>query len=178
LKSVRLAFRTILCLFLLTGCMEKAVISQQTVPAETASVSAAAEPTEISLLDYTKLPQGYELQEQESGSLLITENGETIGAIDIYLIPAGTVHDPYYRWLETLGIPDYETDGLWRSGGGSLYGNWEMHFGSDVPPGVESTVSRYHTFYVGKTKVWDVWFDLMMIDRATMDILLEALTVY
>jgi len=74
LKSVRLAFRTILCLFLLTGCMEKAVISQQTVPAETASASAAAEPTEISLLDYTKLPQGYELQEQESGSLLITEN--------------------------------------------------------------------------------------------------------
>lgn len=174
MKSVTSVFSTILCIFLLTGCAEK---TEQTAPAETVSASAAAEPMEIPLLDYTKLPQGYELQEQESGSLLITENGETIGAIDTYPIPEDTVHDPYYRWLETLGIPDYETDGLWRSGGGSLYGNWEMHFGSDVPPGVESTVSRYHTFYVGKTKVWDVWFDLMMIDRATMDILLEALTV-
>ena len=176
MTSVRLAFSTILCLALLTGCSEKADISQQTVSVETAAV-VATEPTEIPLLDYTKLPQGYELQEQESGSLLITENGETIGAIDTYRIPEGIVHDPYYRWLETLGIPDYEADGLWRSGGGSLYGNWEMHFGSDVPPGVESTVSRYHTFYVGKNKVWDVWFDLMIIDRATMDILLEALTV-
>ena len=176
MTSVRLAFSTILCLALLTGCSEEADISQQTVSVETAAV-VATEPTEIPLLDYTKLPQGYELQEQESGSLLITENGETIGAIDTYRIPEGIVHDPYYRWLETLGIPDYEADGLWRSGGGSLYGNWEMHFGSDVPPGVESTVSRYHTFYVGKNKVWDVWFDLMIIDRATMDILLEALTV-
>ena len=106
-----------------------------------------------------------------------TENGKTIGGIDTYLIPEDTMYDPYYRWLENLGIPDYETDGLCRSGGGSLYGNWEMHFASDVPPGVESTVSRFHTFYAGKDKVWDVWFDLMLIDQATMYILLEALTV-
>ena len=178
MKSERSVFSIILCLFLLAGCAEKADISQQTVPAETAPASAVTEPTEIQLLDYTKLPQGYELQEQESGSLLITENGKSIGAIDTYLIPEDAMYDPYYRWLETLGIPDYETDGLCRSGGSSLYGNWEMYFESDVPPGVESTVSRYHTFYVGKNKVWDVWFDLMIIDRATMDMLLEALTVY
>ena len=178
MKSIRLVFSTLLCLFLLVGCEEKTEPLQQTVSAETVSATASAEPSEIPLLDYTKLPQGYELQEQESGSLLITINGKAIGAIDAYPIPEETVHDPYYRWLETLGIPDYETDGLCRSGGSSLYGNWEMHFESDVPPGVESTVSRYHTFYVGKNKVWDVWFDLMMIDRATMDILLEALTMY
>ena len=177
MKYVRSILSIILCLFLLTGCSESMETSQQTASVETV-VAVATEPAEIPLLDYTKLPQGYALQESESGSLLITENGEIIGAIDTYLIPEGSLHDPYYRWLETLGIPDYETDGLWRSGGGSLYGNWEMHFGSDVPPGVESTVSRYHTFYVGKNKVWDVWFDLMMIDRATMDILLEALTMY
>ena len=177
MKSVRSILSTILCIFLLTGCGEKMEASLQSAPVETALDSAAAEPTEIPLVDYTKLPQGYELQKLESGSLLITENGKTIGGIDTYRIPENTIFDPYYRWLETLGIPDYETEGLWRSGGGSLYGNWETHFGSDVPPGDESTVSRYHTFYVGITKVWDVWFDLMMIDRATMDILLEALTV-
>jgi len=177
LKSARSILIAILCLFLLTGCSKKMEASQQAALVETAAATAAPEPTEIPLLDYTKLPQGYELKELESGSFLITENGKTIGAIDTYMIPADAMYDTYYRWLETLGIPDYETDGLCRSGGSSLYGNWEMHFESDVPPGVESTVSRYHTFYAGKTKVWDVWFDLMMIDRATMDILLEALTV-
>lgn len=177
MKFLRSIHISILCLFLLVGCGEKTEPSPQTAPVETVSASAAAEATEIPLVDYTKLPQGYELQEQESGSLLITENGKIIGAIDTYLIPEDGMYDPYYRWLETLGIPDYETEGLCRMGGSSLYGNWEMHFESDVPPGVESTVSRYHTFYVGITKVWDVWFDLMMIDRATMDILLEALTV-
>ena len=130
------------------------------------------------MVDSSKLPVGYDVQELESGRLEITENGNVIGAVDTYLIPENTVFDPYYRWLETLGIPDYETEGLCRSGGSSLFGNWETHFESDVPPGVESTVSRYHTFYVGQTKVWDVWFDLMTIDRTTMDILLKALTVY
>ena len=177
MKSVRSILSTILCIFLLTGCGEKMEPSRQTVPVETAAATVAPEPMEIPLLDYTKLPQGYELQELESGNILILENGKTIGAVDTYLIPEDAMYDPYYRWLETLGIPDYETDGLCRSGGGSLYGNWEMHFASDVPPGVESTVSRYHTFYAGKDKVWDVWFDLMLIDQATMYILLEALTV-
>lgn len=177
MKPVRYVLGTVLCLILFTGCADKAEYSHQTTPVETVSVSVTV-PGEIQLVDYAKLPVGYEVQVQESGSLQITENGTVIGAIDTYQIPKDTVFDPYYRWLENLGIPDYETEGLWRSGGSSLYGNWEMEFGSDVPPGVESTVDRYHTFYVGNTKVWDVWFDLMVIDRATMDILLKALTVY
>ena len=52
-----------------------------------------------------------------------------------------------------------------------------MHFESDLPPGQEGTVNRYHTFYVGKTQVWDVWFDLNVIDRVEMDMLLEAVTL-
>lgn len=177
MKPVRYVLGTILCLFLFTGCAEKAESSQQTAPVETMTASVTV-PAEIRLVDHSKLPGGYDVEELESGRLLITENGKVIGAIDTYQIPKDSVFDPYYRWLENLGIPDYETEGLWRSGGGSLYGNWEMNFGSDVPPGVESTVDRYHTFYVGNTKVWDVWFDLMVTDRATMDNLLKALTVY
>ena len=177
MKTVRSVIGTILCLILFSGCAGNAEGSQEPVPAETTSVSVTV-PVEIRLVDASKLPGEYEVQETESGSLLITENGTVIGAIDTYPIPEDTVFDPFCRWLEDLGIPDYETEGLCRMGGGSLYGNWEMHFESDVPPGVESTVSRYHTFYVGTTQVWDVWFDLMIIDRATMDILLKALTVY
>ena len=177
MKAVRAVFGMVLCLILFYGCAGKAEQSRQTLPLETVPASVTV-PAEIQLVDSSKLPEGYEVEELESGRLQITENGTVIGAIDTYPIPEDTQFDPYYRWLENLGIPDYETEGLWRSGGGSLYGNWESHFGSDVPPGVESTVDRYHTFYVGNTKVWDVWFDLMMIDRTTMDILLKALTVY
>ena len=177
MKTVRSVLSAVFCLVLFTGCAGNAEQSQQTLPLETASVSVTV-PAEIQMVDCSKLPVGYDVQELESGCVLITESGKTIGAIDIYRILENTIFDPYYRWLETLGIPDYEAEGLCRSGGSSLYGNWETHFESDVPPGAESTVNRYHTFYVGKTKVWDVWFDLMMIDRDTMDILLEALTVY
>ena len=177
MKPVKYALSMILCMILLTGCSGKAETSQPVIPVETVA-ALETEPAEIPLLDDTKLPQGYELQELESGRCLILENDKTIGAIDLYLIPQDTEFDPYYRWLENLDIPDYKAEGLWRSGGSSLYGNWEMHFGSDVPPGVESTVDRYHTFYVGNTKVWDVWFDLTVIDRTTMDVLLKALTAY
>ena len=177
MKTIRFVLSTAIFLILFSGCTGNADHSVQSDPVEIPSLVVTV-PGEIPLVDSSKLPAGYEVQELESGRLQITENGNVIGAIDTYPIPKDTVFDPYYRWLETMGIPDYETEGLWRSGGGSLYGNWETHFGSDVPPGVESTVSRYHTFYVGQNKVWDVWFDLMMIDRNTMDTLLKALTVY
>ena len=126
MKPVRYVLGTILCLFLFTGCAEKAESSQQTAPVETMTASVTV-PAEIRLVDHSKLPGGYDVEELESGRLLITENGKVIGAIDTYQIPKDLVFDPYYRWLENLGIPDYETEGLWRSGGGSLYGNWEMN---------------------------------------------------
>jgi hypothetical protein len=173
---LKFVLSTVIFLILFSGCAGKAEQSSQIDPMETAPPSVT-EPAEIQMVDSSKLPAGYEVLE-EPDRLLITDNGKIIGAIETYPISNDMIFDPYYRWLETLGIPDFETEGLCRSGGSSLYGNWETHFESDVPPGVESSVSRYHTFYVGKTKVWDVWFDLMMIDRTTMDSLLKALTVY
>lgn len=134
---------------------------------------------EIPLIDLTRLPEGYCSEEQDSGSIRISKGSDIIGWVDTYSIPGGelTTWDPYFRWLGSLGIPDLSDDSLWCMGGSSLHGNWEMHFGSDVPPGQEATVDRYHTFYVGKTKVWDVWFDLMVIDRSEMNMLLDAITI-
>ena len=134
---------------------------------------------EVPLIDLTRLPQGYTCEAQENGSIRIFKDSTVIGAVDVYSIPGGeqTDWDPYFRWLGSLGIPDLSDDSLWCMGGSSLHGNWEMHFGSDVPPGQVETVDRYHTFYVGRTKVWDVWFDLMVIDRSEMDMLLDAITI-
>ena len=134
---------------------------------------------DVPLIDLTRLPQGYICKAQEDGSVRISKDGTPIGAVDVYSIPGGalTTWDPYFRWLGRLGIPDYQDDTLCCMGGGSLHGNWEMHFESDVPPGQVGTVNRYHTFYVGSTKVWDVWFHLTVIDRTEMDTLLDAVTI-
>jgi hypothetical protein len=134
---------------------------------------------EVPLIDLTRLPQGYFCEAQDNGSSRISKDSTVIGSVDTYTIPGGelTTWDPYFRWLGSLGIPDYEDDSLCYMGGSSLYGNWEMHFESDLPPGQVGTVDRFHTFYVGKTQVWDVWFDLNVIDRAEMDMLLEAVTL-
>lgn len=134
---------------------------------------------EVPLIDLTRLPQGYSCEAQDSGSSRILKGSTVIGSVDVYPIPGGelTTWDPYFRWLGSLGVPDYGDDSLCYMGGGSLYGNWEMHFESDLPPGQVGTVNRFHTFYVGKTKVWDLWFDLNVIDRAEMNMLLEAVTL-
>ena len=134
---------------------------------------------EIPLIDLTGIPQGYSCEALDNGNIRILKGNTVIGSVDIYTIPSGelTTWDPYFRWLGSLGIPDYGDDSLCCMGGSSLYGNWEMHFESDLPPGQVGTVNRYHTFYVGKTMVWDLWFDLTVIDRAEMNMLLESVTL-
>lgn len=134
---------------------------------------------EVSLIDLSRLPQGYICEAGENGGTCILKDDAFIGAVDVYTIPGGelTTWDPYFRWLGSLGIPDYQDDTLCNMGGSSLYGNWEMHFESDLPQGQVGTVNRYHTFYVGKSQVWDLWFDLNVIDRAEMNLLLEAVTL-
>ena len=131
---------------------------------------------EVPPVDLSRIPSGYGCEAVENG-VTITEGGKVIGGIDIYAIPGGsqTAYDPYFRWLENLGIPDYEDENLAYSGSSSPYGNWMMHFESDVPPGEPRTVDRHHTFFVSHTKVYDVWFDLVVTDNTTKDRILAAL---
>ena len=69
----------------------------------------------------------------------------------------------YYPWLAEAGISDVNDDELIRSGGSSLYGDWELQAESDVIPGQPQMVKRWHTFFIAERKVYDVWFDLMKI---------------
>ena len=118
-------------------------------------------------IDLAMLPENVSQKSGENGAILFVKDGETIGAIDTYDIP-DSVENPYvdyYPWLAEAGISDVNDDELIRSGGSSLYGDWELQAESDVIPGQPQAVKRWHTFFIAERKVYDVWFDLTKISE-------------
>lgn len=117
-------------------------------------------------IDLAMLPESVSTKSGENGAILFVKDGETIGAIDTYDIP-DSVENPYadFDWLAEAGISDVNDDELIRSGGSSLYGDWDLQAESDVIPGQPQTVNRMHTFFIADRKVYDVWFDLMKISE-------------
>lgn len=118
-------------------------------------------------IDLAMLPESVSLKSGKNRAILFVKDGETIGAIDTYDIP-DSVENPYvdyYPWLAEAGISDVNDYELIRSGGSSLYGDWELTAESDVIPGQPQTVKRWHTFFIADRKVYDVWFDLTKISE-------------
>lgn len=117
-------------------------------------------------IDLAMLPESVSPKSGENGATLFVKDGETIGAIDTYDIP-DSVENPYadFDWLAEAGVADVSDSSLARMAGSSLYGDWELHAESDVPPGQPQTVNRMHTFFIADRKVYDIWFDLMKISE-------------
>ena len=117
-------------------------------------------------IDLAMLPESVSLKSGENRAILFVKDGETVGQIDTYDIP-DSVENPYadFDWLAEAGISDVNDDELIRSGGSSLYGDWDLQAESDVIPGQPQTVKRWHTFFIAERKVYDVWFDLTKISE-------------
>ena len=118
-------------------------------------------------IDLAMLPESVSLKSGKNRAILFVKDGETVGQIDTYDIP-DSVENPYvdyYPWLAEAGISDVNDYELIRSGGSSLYGDWELTAESDVIPGQPQTVKRWHTFFIAERKVYDVWFDLTKISE-------------
>lgn len=118
-------------------------------------------------IDLAMLPENVSQKSGENGAILFVKDGETVGQIDTYDIP-DSVENPYvdyYPWLAEAGISDVNDYELIRSGGSSLYGDWDLKAESDVIPGQPQTVKRWHTFFIAERKVYDVWFDLTKISE-------------
>lgn len=115
-------------------------------------------------IDLAMLPESVSLKSGKNRAILFVKDGETVGQIDTYDIP-DSVENPYadFDWLAEAGVADVSDSSLARMAGSSLYGDWELHAESDVPPGQPQTVNRMHTFFIADRKVYDVWFDLMKI---------------
>lgn len=140
--------------------VESAILRTVSFGSDTAEVSSSVP------IDLAMLPESVSQKSGENGATLFVKDGERIGGIDTYDIPA-SVENPYadFDWLAEAGVADVSDSSLARMAGSSLYGDWELHAESDVLPGQPQTVNRMHTFFIADRKVYDVWFDLMKISE-------------
>jgi len=122
-------------------------------------------------------PEGYFYVPDADGNVVFFKETTAVGGIIAYPIPEGVYDagDTTFFWLENMGIPDFEDPALCYMGGMTSGDNgWLAEFASDVPPGEEITVSRRHHFYPIDGVVYDIWFDMMLLDLNTSsDILAE-----
>lgn len=141
--------------------VENAILNTLSFGSETAAIPSSLP------IDLAMLPESVSLKSGKNRAILFVKDGETVGQIDTYDIP-DSVENPYvdyYPWLAEAGISDVNDYELIRSGGSSLYGDWELTAESDVIPGQPQTVKREHTFFIAERKVYDVWFDLTKISE-------------
>ena len=131
----------------------------------------AAETTRI-VLNNDPLPNGYFESRDDKGNITFTNGTDTVGGVVCYCIPEG-IYDPddhIEALLYRMGIPDYMDTSLYYEGGMTSGDNgWLAEFGSDVPEGEERTVYRRHHFYHVEDVVYDIWFDLMLLDYETSE---------
>lgn len=131
-------------------------------------------------IQISQFPQGYTFEMDGYGNFLFLEGTATIGGLTSYAIPEG-VYDPadeVFKWLEEVGIPDYEDSSLAYMGGMTFLDNeWSAEFASDVPEGEDPTVYRHHYFRVIGNRVFDCWFDLLQIDWDTCMEIRDAVKV-
>lgn len=157
----------ILCVAVLAAC---AVNPTQTEPTE-----ALQEGTWDGKFKFD-LPEGYEFDRDENGNMIFTDGTNIIGGKLDFPMP-DVEYDPYYWWLHDLPIWENQQEGLATMGGSSLYGDWQISYGSDVPPGEPITVDRMHYFYITENTVYDIWFDRLLVDHGVEDAILESVII-
>jgi len=118
------------------------------------------------------LPDGYFESRDDEGNLIFTDGINTVGGVVFYRIPEG-IYDPdehIEALLYRMGIPDYLDTSLYCQGGMTSGDNgWLAEFESNVPEGEERTVRRRHHFYHVEDVVYDIWFDLILLDYETIE---------
>ena len=126
----------------------------------------AAEKVNISL-NNDPLPEGYFEDRDEHGNTIFTDGTNTVGGVIGYQIPEGCYNpDEHIEvLLYKMGIPDYMDTSLYFRGGMTSGDNgWLAEFESDVPDGEEPTVYRRHHFTIMEEVVYDIWFDMTLLD--------------
>lgn len=135
-------------------------------------------------LDFeTYLPDGYVLLMDQTNVRYIAHDNTIVGGITAYEKPAlelkfgGSYPMEEWNsdeWLSAMGFE--EEKGLAYIGGGSIYGDFERCYSSDVPEGQPITDDRYHTFFIREEYVYDVWFDMLKVSGEVRDSILRSVS--
>lgn len=123
------------------------------------------------------LPEGC-TQEQHPDGIRFSVEGVEVGGIDSYSVPENPDWN-YGHWVEQLGLREFGDETLGFSGSSSVYAMWEMEFFTDLPGGQPPAVQRYHYFFLSEdmTMAYDLWFDLLTVDRTLMDTIVHSCSV-
>lgn len=125
---------------------------------------------------YITLPEDCTYREEQN--VVEFFQGETlIGGMAAYQVPKD-VDWSSDGWLWGQ-LEDGNDPNLGYMGGSSNYGDYEVNFFTDVPPGTEiEKVDRLHTFfYTGDLKtVYDIWFDNLVTTNTLRNSILETVT--
>lgn len=118
------------------------------------------------------LPEGYFEELDEDGNTIFTDGTNTVGGVLCYRIPEG-IYDPEEH-IETLlyrmGIPDYIDAFLYYRGGMTSGDNgWLAEFESETEEGEDPEIYRRHHFYPIGDVVYDIWFDMTLLDYETAE---------
>ncbi len=132
------------------------------------------------------LPEGYALEEGESGNQVIFHGETIVGGLDLYAkteieLRFGQDWDRSVwnapEWIEALGVPDAMDSTLGYVGSSSLYGDYEVEYFRDLPPEEKERVGdyiRFHTFFIGEQQVYDLWFDRLTMPEDVEYLILKT----
>lgn len=118
------------------------------------------------------LPGGYYEDLDDDGNIIFTDGTNTVGGVLCYRIPEGfyDTDEHIEVLLYKLGIPDYIDPSLYFRGGMTFGDNgWLAEFESDVPEGEDPAVYRRHHFCPIEDVVYDIWFDMILLDYETTE---------
>ena len=130
--------------------------------------------------DFTdaELKQLLDGQETRSNTLMFFAAGdEVFGGKQDHLLPEDADLTDPESWMPYMDLWEWDDPTLGYFGGTSAYGDWELEFFTDVPPGTEGeTVQRRHYFFLSSFghRVYDLWFDMTVADPAIVEEILSS----
>lgn len=109
----------------------------------------------------------------------VFREGETVvGGINSYFLPEN-VDLTNLKWLEDLGLWEFEDETLGYFAGSGAGCDWEIEFFTDLPGNPPNQVLRKHYFFLSEdmTMVHDLWFDMMGVDSEIYRQILDSCIV-
>ena len=130
--------------------------------------------------DFTDAEMKKILDGEENRSLTVTFfaiGEEVFGGLQDHILPEGADLTNPESWMPYMDLWEWEDPNLGYFGSSSSYGDWELEFFTDVPPGTQvEAVQRKHYFFLSTEgrRVYDMWFDMTVADPAIVEEILSS----